>query len=148
MMTNNNQVRVYKVSNSENNSDNCNNDSEIMLNNNNNKEIFENGVSKSDTISNSRNDESIKSVEVRNGVVMSIDELERGYEESLRGYEGQRANFPCGICEGEASQMLEDKGSSRVFVGGKWSPKCPLIFCGLPDKARWSLNNVVLPSVD
>ena len=25
----------------------------------------------------------------------------------------------------------EDKGSFRVFVGGKWSPKCPLIFCSV-----------------
>ena len=48
------------------------------------------------------------------GVVMGVDKLEREW----------RANFFCGICEGKASQMLlEDKGSSRVFAGGKWSPK-------------------------
>ena len=49
---------------------------------------------------------------------------------------------------GKASPMLlEDKGSSRVFVGGTWSLKCPLICCGLSGKSRWNYNKVILSSV-
>ena len=103
-----------------------------------------------DMLSNSCGDnESRKLVDVSNEVVISTDELEKEWRDSLNVEHEQRANnFSCGIGEGKASPMLlEDKGSSRVFVGGKWSPKCPLIFCGLSGRARWCLNNkAVLPS--
>ena len=86
------QVTVDKVGNSETNSDNYNNDSEIMMNNN--KEVVENGVSKNDTLSNSSNDENTMGVEVSSdGVVISIDELEEGYEESFSRYGGVEGKF-------------------------------------------------------
>ena len=92
-MTINNQVNVYKVSNSENNSDKYNNDSELMLSNY-KKEVFE-----CDTVSNSRIDESIKSVEVSNGVVISTDELEKEWRDSLNVEYEQRANFSRNVGE-------------------------------------------------
>ena len=57
----NNEGIIDEVSNGVNISDNRN--GEIMLNND-NKDIVANGVSKSDTVSNSSDDESIKLVEV------------------------------------------------------------------------------------
>ena len=69
MMTNNNQVKIDKVSNDVNYNDDY--DSEIMVNNNKN-EVVENGVSKSDMVANSGDDESVNLVEVIEGVVVSV----------------------------------------------------------------------------
>ena len=60
-------MKVYKVS-----------DSEIMSNNN-NKEIFENGVSKGDILSNSSDNENKMRVEVNQGLLGSVYELEGEY---------------------------------------------------------------------
>ena len=87
----NNKEIIDKVSESENISDNHN--GEIMLNNN-NKDIVENVVPKSDIVSNSSNDESIKLVEVIEGIVVTGDELEREWRDSLKEYWGWRADFP------------------------------------------------------
>ena len=143
-MTKINEGIVDKVSGGVNIS---NYNGEIMLNKNNGY-IVENGVSKNDTVSDSSDNESLKSVEVNDGVLVSIDELERGYEESLMGYGGQRVNFPCGICEVKASQVLyEDKGSLLVYLGDKRSANIsPFMYYGFPGKARMCCNNVVLPS--
>ena len=71
--------------------------------------IVENGVSKSDTLSSSDN-ENIRGVEVSSdGVLVSVIELKREYEESFSGYQGQRVNF---------SHVGEVK-ASRVFLGGR-----------------------------
>ena len=68
------QVTVDKVSNSVNYDDV--NKGEIMVNNNNN-EVVENEVSMYDTLSNGGDNESRRLVGVSNGVVISVDELER-----------------------------------------------------------------------
>ena len=130
------QVRNYKVSGGVKISNDYNG-SEIILNQDN-----------GDTLSNSGDNENKMSVEVNQGLLVSVYELEKEWRDSLNVEYEQRANFSCGIGEGKSSQMLsEDKGSFRVFVGGKWSPKCPLIFCSLSGKARWCLDNfAVLPS--
>ena len=102
-----NQVIVYKVSNRENNSDNCNNDSEIMLNIN-NKEVFENRVSKSDTGNKSR-----MRVEVNQGLLVSVNDLEREYRDRLSVEGEQGASLYRVKCETEISQVVYgDKRSS------------------------------------
>ena len=77
--------------------------------------------------------ESIKLVEFSDGVVISADELEREWRESLSEVKW-RANFPHVVCEVKASQvLLDDKSSS---LGDNWSQNGPLSFC-VPGKARW-----------
>ena len=71
------------VNTSENNSD----DSEIMLNKN-NGDIAENGVSKNDTLSNRSDNENIMGVEVSDEVIISVNQLEREWRESLSEYGG------------------------------------------------------------
>ena len=81
---------------------------------------LENGVSKSDTVDNSSDNESRMRVEVDQGLLVSVYDLEREYRDSLNVDYEQRANFSCGIGEGKASQvLLEDKSSSIVFVEDK-----------------------------
>ena len=140
----NNEGIVDKVSNGVNISDDYN--GEIMMNKN-NKDVVENGVSKSDTVNNSSDEENIMGVEGSEGVIISVNELEREWKESLSGCWGQRANFPCVVCEEKASQVfLEDVSSSRVSMGDKWSANSPFMFYDVPGKARWCCKNVVLPS--
>ena len=75
-----------------------NNDSEVMVNNDSN-EVVENEASKKDTLNDSRNDDENRRIfAVSNGVVISVNELEREYMESLNVEWVQRANFPGGIC--------------------------------------------------
>ena len=115
-----------------------------MLDNYNSDDVSENGVSENDTLNNSSDDENIMGVEV-SGEVISVNELEREWKESLSEYGGQRANFPYGICGVKAPQVfIEDESSS---VGDEVSPKTPLSFCDFPGKARMGFSNVVLPSV-
>ena len=80
-------------------------------------------------------------VEVSDEVIV-VDEIERVCKESLSEYGGQRANFPCGVSGVKTQQvLLEDKGSSRVYVRDMWSPNGPLVFCvNEPGKARKCFN--------
>ena len=98
-----------------------------MLNNN-NKDIVENGVSKNDMVSNSRYDENIMGVEVSEGVVVSVDDLEREWRESLSEHWWRRAIFPCDVGEVKAS---------RMYLGDKWSTNSPLGCYNVTGKARW-----------
>ena len=45
-------------------------------------------------------------VEVNQGLLDSVYDLEREYRDRLNIEGEQRANFSCGICEGKASKML------------------------------------------
>ena len=62
-----------------------------------NADVIENGISKSDTVDNSSNIESRKLVDVSNEVVISIDELEKEWRDSLNAEYKKRANFSCSI---------------------------------------------------
>ena len=71
----------------------------------------------------------------------------REWRESLREYWGQRANFPCVVCEVKASQvLLEDVSSSRIYLRDIWSSNGPLSCGNVSGKARWCINDVLLPS--
>ena len=78
---------------------------------------------------------------------MSVMELEREWRESLNVECEQGANFSRVKCEEEASQVVyEDKRSSLGHLGDNGSANGPTkCFC-VSGRARWSLNNVVLPS--
>ena len=59
----------------------------------------------------------------------------------------QRANFPCVVGEVKASQVFcEDKGSSRIYLGNKWSANNLFMYHGFPGKARMGFNDDVFPS--
>ena len=156
-----NQIVDTTVSNSGNMTTNseeindkvCTDDYNEMLTSNNNDikngDVIENGVSKSDTVDNSSNIERRKLVDVSKKVVISIDELEKEWRDSLNAEYKKRANFSCSIYEVNASQVLyEDKGSLLVYLGDKRSANnSPFMYYGFPGKARMCCNNVVLPSV-
>ena len=83
--------------------------------------------------------------EVRGEVELlaSADEVVRECEERLGG---QRANFPRVYGETEVSQVFyENRVSSRGCVGDMVSQNGPLVFCGLPDKARRCIKDFVVP---
>ena len=68
------------------------------------------------------------------GKVISVNDLEREWKESLSEYVGQRANFPYGVCGVKTPQVFnEDEGSSG---GDEVSPNGPFMFCDVPGKAR------------
>ena len=93
---------------------------------------------------NVESDEDFVEVEFSNEVLLAnVNENERECEDSLSVEGEKRANFSCEMGEENASLvLLEDKGSSLVFVKDKRSLNC---FC-VSGKARYC-NNVVLPSV-
>ena len=122
----NNEGIINEV-NDNHNGDNYN--SELTGNNG----VVESGASKNDTVNNISDNENIMGVEV-SGVVISVDELEKKWRDSLRENRVQSVNFPRVICAVKASQvLLEDKSSS---LGDEWSQKGPLSFC-VSGKARW-----------
>ena len=84
--------------------------------------------SKSDTVGNSDDDESINLVEVIEGVVVGIHELESGW----------RANFSRGVGGEEMA--------SRVYLEDIWSTNNSLGCYNIPGRARWYCNKVVLTS--
>ena len=93
--------------------------------NNNKDDVVGNGVSESDTLNNSSDDESLKELEVSEEVLV-VNEIERVCKESLSEYSRQRANFPYGVSEVKTSQVFyEDEGSSG---GDMWSPNGPFMF--------------------
>ena len=100
-----------------------------------NGDIIENGVSEIDTFNKSSDDVSIKLVEISNGVVMSVGELEREWEESLNEFGVQRANFS-GV-----KGYLGVNGSANIPLGYS-----PLGYFSASGKARWCINVTVLPS--
>ena len=76
------------------------------------------------------------------GVEISVDELEREYEESYFVDIGQRVNFPRVYCEPRCSQVL--KGKCTLVENYVFS-NCSLSFFGVPGKARRCFY-VVVPS--
>ena len=88
------QVRNYKASGGVKMSNDYNG-SEIILNQDN-----------GDTLSNSGDNENKMSVEVNQGLLVSVYELEKEWRDSLNVEYEQRANFPCSIYEVNASQVL------------------------------------------
>ena len=76
-------------------------------NENNNNEVVENEVSMYDTLSNGSDNESRKLVGVSNGVLVSVDELEKEWRESLKVECVQRADFPGEIGEAETSRVFK-----------------------------------------
>ena len=86
-------------------------------------------------------------VEFSNEVLLAnADENERECEDSLSVEGEKRANFSCEIGEEKVSPVvLDDKGSSLVFVEDKRSFKCQRNYFCVSGKAR-CCNNVVLPS--
>ena len=137
-MMNNDEVVDNKVSNGVNYNNQYNNE----LTSNSGK-IVEKGVSKGDTEKINSDDENIELVGSSERVMISIDVLEREYEESYFVEVGQRVNFPRVKCEIMVSHVFREDESSSVE--DKRSSKCPLIFCA-SGRARWRLNSVVVPS--
>ena len=71
-------------------------------------------------------DEVLVEVEFNNGVVESVDELEREWKESLQVGGLQGVKFSCGVVGGEEK-------SSRVYLVDKKSTNnCPLSFSVVP----------------
>ena len=67
-----------------------------------------------------------------NGVVISIDELKKGYEESYSRYRGWRANFPWFKCEEKASHVFWEDGASRVYLIDKRSANNSPVYYNVP----------------
>ena len=100
-----------------------------------------------DILCNSNSDnKSRKLVGVSNGVMISIDELEKEWRDNLKGEQG--ANVYGVKCETEFSQVVYgDKRSSLGHLGDNGSANGQNRFLCLSGTARWCLNKVVLPSV-
>ena len=97
----------------------------------NDKIVEENKILNSDEI------EIVSESERVRGVEISVDELEKEWQERLDEYVGQRANFPQVYGETEVSQVVdEDRVSSSSYVGDMVSQNGPLVFCDLAGKAR------------
>ena len=99
--------------------------------------IVENGVCKSDIVCNSDDDERVNLLEVINGVVISIDGLEKEWKEHLQVKGLKRVNFSCGVVGGE-------ERSSRMYWVDKCSTNnCPLSFNEVPGRARKCFYDLV-----
>ena len=121
----------------------------VSYNNVNKSEILVNQNSV-DILSNSGGDnESRKLVGVSNGVVISVDELEKEWEKRLGEYVGRRASFPQVYGETKVSQMFyEDRVSSSGCVEDEVSSYGPLSCCSdvfVSGKARKYFNDFMLP---
>ena len=141
MIMNNNEEIIKEESDSYNN--------ELTSNSG---KIIENEVSKSDTVKINSDDENIEIVRESErvmgvggceGVEISVDELEREYEESYFVDIGQRVNFPCVYCEPRGLRVLL-KGESPLVENDVFS-NCSLSFCGVRGKSRRCFY-VVVPS--
>ena len=95
---------------------------------NNNKDVFEKGVSKSDTVGNSGDDESVNLVEFIEGVVVSVNELEREWRESLGEYCGWRANFSR-VGEVKASHVFRAVSYTHLDVYKRQGHCCARVNC-------------------
>ena len=100
-----------------------------------------------DEILSSSNDEI--SVGVESSGEVAVDEFERECKVRLGESKMQTANFPCGLRGVRGQQVvIEDKGSSRGYVGDTVSQSGPIdIFCGIPNKARMFNSEFFMPFV-
>ena len=76
-------------------------------------------------------------------VEISVDKLERKYEESYFVDVGQRVKFPHVYSEPRCLQMLLLKGECPLLENDAFSNNCPLSFCDVPGKARRCFYDLV-----
>ena len=107
-------------------SGNYSNESNIEVKSENNNDIIKNVVLESKVVNIESDNEDSVEVGFSNGLLASINEIERECDERLGG---QRADFPQVYSEMEFSQVLyEDRVSSRGCVGDMVSQNGPLVF--------------------